>query len=265
MRPVFFSSIPKCGKNLVYSFFNTLGYHRHVWRNNPSAMLHHARFGRDTYAFAAPAPYSAEQLREAPDVIGRELGLAGGGGPVIGHLHLMDDVDPSHFLRAAGFQQLFVYRDPRDTLVSMLNYARVQGHPEHVARRLAGLSDEDALIFLLEGAHDLAPFAEYFDAHRGWLDRRDVLSLRFEDLIGVSGGGDEAAQRKAVGQLAALIDVPADDPRIDAARMRTFNRHAGTFHRGQIGAWRESFTPKVESAYQALAAQRLAWASRTEA
>jgi hypothetical protein len=114
---------------------------------------------------------------------------------------------------------------------------------------LEHLSDEEALLLLIEGGDKLIPFASYFDAYHGWLGAPGVAVFRFEDLIGERGGGDEKRQQEVCRQLAALAGVEANDPRIETARERMFNERAGTFHKGQIGAWRDAFTSVVRNAY----------------
>ena len=67
------------------------------------------------------------------------------------------------------------------------------------------------------------------------MHRRDVLVVRFEDLVGMAGGGDKELQLKSIAELA------------DWAGLSEFNLAqvadelfggTHTFRRGKIGQWR---------------------------
>lgn len=149
---------------------------------------------------------------------------------------------------------IFIYRDPRDTLLSMINFLATRG-----AADLAGLPDHqlygeiikaipttgERLTFAL--SDPCFPGGESF-ARALWLRRHPrVFTISFEDLVGPDGGGAAEAQTAAVAKLAAFLEVD-DDPAAVAGRL--FNPDSFTFHRGQIGAWREHFTPKHEALFQ---------------
>jgi hypothetical protein len=249
-KPVFFTSVPKCGKNLIYSFYFALGMKRWDWGDRP-ALLHAAHFGRITdkpsYGFPAADPVSEGAERAAlDDVMGQLTSMPA---DIISHHHFLPHPRLTRHIHEQGLSTVFVARDPRDVLVSMLNFARKRQLPSHVSAILEPLSDEDALLLLVEGRDRLIPFADYFDAYRDWLSAPGVTQLRFEDLIGPKGGGDAARQEQACMMLAALAGLPPTDDAVKAATQQVFNTKAGTFHKGAIGAWREAFTPSVTRAY----------------
>jgi hypothetical protein len=253
-RALFFSSIPKCGKNLIYSFYKALGHERVSWGDEP-AIVHRAGFAHfpdvPTYAFAEHLPVAPHEEELAlTDVLAKLASLAP---DAITHGHFLPHPRLTAFLADAALSSLFVYRHPRDALLSMLNYARVQSLPVHVATLLRDLDDEQALLLLLRGEGKIVPFADYFDAYRPWLSALSVTAVRFEDLIGPDGGGDAAAQARACVKLAAAVGVAPGDPRVEAGRARVFNRRAGTFFRGRIGAWQEAFSNRVGECYDACA------------
>ncbi|MEZ6024267.1 MAG: sulfotransferase domain-containing protein [Hyphomonadaceae bacterium] len=249
MTPVFLRS-SKCGKNLVYLFFGALGAVRRVWEAAP-AVLHRAHYGEaglQNYAFpGASAPTEAEVERAWSEVESHIRALGPG---AITHGHFLPDRRLISLLSEQKVGTAFVIRDPRDALVSMLNYARAQALPVHIAEILNELSDEEALQLLLDGGGRLTPFAEYFDAYHGWLSEPSVLVLRFEDLVGVAGGGDVMRQRQACAALAGLANISSADERFALACEHVFNPRAGTFFRGQLGAWRERFTPAIAREYE---------------
>lgn len=250
-KPVFFTSVPKCGKNLVYSFYFELGLKRWNWGDAP-AVLHAAHFARlsdkQNYAFPEAGPITLAQERVVLDhVIGQ---LAAIQADTVAHHHFLPSPALTSYIARAGLSALFVKRDPRDALLSMLNFARKRALPAHVAEAIAPLSDEDALLLLLDGGGQFVPFADYFDAYCGWLSAPGVAQLCFEDLVGPLGGGDTQRQERACAVLATLAGFSPEDEAVKVASQKVFNVESGTFFKGQIGAWRDGFTPAVSRAYQ---------------
>jgi hypothetical protein len=250
-RAVFFPSLPKCGKNLVYSFYFALGMKRWDWGDAPS-VLHRAHFagasGRQNYAFpGAGAVAEGDRQAALASVFAQLLDMPES---IIAHHHFLPEPELLQFIVANDIATIFICRDPRDVLVSMLNFARARQLPTHVAAMLASLSDEDALLFLLDGGGRFVPFADYFDAYHDWLTAPGVAQLRFEDLIGPRGGGDAARQGEACTTLALLAGFSPQDEKVKDAVQKVFNVQAGTFFKGQIGAWRKAFTPAVTRAYE---------------
>ena len=84
----------------------------------------------------------------------------------------------------------FIYRDPRDVVVSEAHYLRDMNrwHKLHRYFREAA-SMEDAIMLSINGLDPPVPgipypnIAERFNRYIGWLDRDDCLSIRFEDLV----------------------------------------------------------------------------------
>lgn len=248
---VFFTSVPKCGKNLIYSFYFALGMKRWDWGDLPAA-LHAAHFARvsdkQNYAFAPAEPVSAEGERSAlHDVVEQLSSLPA---DIIAHHHFLPAPLITQHIAKSGLSTVFVARDPRDVLVSMLNFSRKRQLPTHVSAMIEALSDSEALLLLIEGRGKLIPFATYFDAYRAWLSAPGVTQLRFEDLIGPRGGGDAARQEQACMTLATLAGVSPSDDAVKAATQQVFNVQAGTFYKGCIGAWKEAFTPAVARVYE---------------
>jgi hypothetical protein len=250
-RAVFFPSLPKCGKNLVYSFYFALGMRRWAWGDAPS-VLHRAHFARTSdrqnYAFPeAGAVADVERQAALGSVFAQLRDMPA---DTIAHNHFLPEPELLEFVANTATPTVFICRDPRDVLLSMLNFARARNLPTHVAALLDPMSDEDALLLLLDGGGRLVPFADYYDAYHGWLSAPCVAQLRFEDLVGPRGGGDAARQEEACMTLATLAGFSPQDEKVKSAVQNVFNIQAGTFFKGQVGAWREAFTPAVSRAYE---------------
>jgi hypothetical protein len=141
---------------------------------------------------------------------------------------------------------VFVYRDPRDMIISHVFYA-TDMYPEH------GMHDyyhektetmeeriDAAILGVNEHNTKMRGVNARYEAYMGWLDIPDVLSLRFEELIQdrdtsfnrlldyleLKGFGSMIDREKALELMASAV-VP---------------KKSGTFRKGKPGNWREYFT-----------------------
>jgi hypothetical protein len=163
-----------------------------------------------------------------------------------GHLHALPDLQTE--LCREGMAPCFIYRDPRDVVVSHVFYVtdinNKHVHNDYYTKALKDF-DERLEVSILGRPEIAVPFPdinERFAPYLGWLERSEVLALRYEDLLerpeaelgrifdhavgrGFSYGGERAA---AVQALWGAIR-PEDSP---------------TFRSGQAGGWKKHFTPK---------------------
>ena len=141
---------------------------------------------------------------------------------------------------------IFNYRDPRDVALSMVNFLggeTVKGYGAFsdfavYNRILRGMeSVEERITYAL--ADPLFPGIRDFEEAFWLLRHPDVCKVSFEELVGPQGGGSTEAQLHALARLTEFIGT---DACIEELAGSLFNRHSFTFHKGQIGAWRSSFT-----------------------
>jgi hypothetical protein len=182
------------------------------------ANLHHLRPGDITYAYLqAREPYISELTR----------------------------------VRMASF---FIYRDPRDLIVSHVFYA-TQLHPEHgmhkyYTEKLSTMEQRinAAIQGVQEPGAQLSAIREKYQKYLGWLSQPAVLSLRFEDLI-----LERPATLSRIMDQLAIHGFRPQRPRPDALAVLSGSivPHAsGTFRRGQPGEWREHFTDENKSVFK---------------
>jgi hypothetical protein len=141
---------------------------------------------------------------------------------------------------------VFNYRDPRDVLLSMVNFL--------VGRTRQGVgtfSEFQIFARILESKQTLDeqlsyalcdpsfPGAGDFERALWLLHHPNVCKVSFEELVGPDGGGSVDAQRRAVGHILDFVDA-AGDP--DTLAQRLYRRDAFSFYKGRIGAWRDVFS-----------------------
>lgn len=149
-------------------------------------------------------------------------------------------------LTRPGRATVFVYRDPRDMIVSHIFYA-TQMHPGHWMRRYytetlhtMEARINAAICGVQEPGSELTPVRRRYEGYLGWLEQPEVLSLRFEDLI----LDREAALGRLLDYLAARGFTPQvpQDQAIEVLKSAVAPKKSGTFRKGKPGNWQEHFT-----------------------
>jgi hypothetical protein len=253
---VFFISVPKSGKNILYSFLFDLGFSR-----LPALEMERDIAVQCSYIQHCPALDMRGTFASPPlGKIDNER-LASGMKRFLAALSTMPEgtVCSHHFgfheelydiLRGEAIPIVFLYRDPRDCLFSMANYVLYKGMPPHFAAKMGRLPTEEVLSLLLKGDRELVSFASYLDCFRGWFEADGVLKLRFEDIIGPKGGGQTTAQIEHLSILADHIGWKGPAHQLARATLNSFNSQAGTFFKGQIGGWKEAFSTSVSCLFE---------------
>lgn len=168
--------------------------------------------------------------------------------------HLTHSPERLQAIHTHGIKALFMVRDPRDVALSAAHYiGQKKSHAlYHPARKLSDVKSR--LKLFLDGYPDagVASFSELMRGYTGWLDSGLPL-IRFEDLIGPAGGGDEARQRATLQMLYRHIGVPADNGWLEQLGQRLFSSTSPTFRKGHIGEWRQHFDPELKDYFKAAA------------
>ncbi len=149
-------------------------------------------------------------------------------------------------LTRPGMASVFVYRDPRDMIISHVFYATemFQDHGMHryYTENLGTMEQRinAAIGGVTENGFELKSVWARYDAYKGWLSQPEVLCIRFEDLRLDQDGAfngildyleENGFQSKTTRQRA--IDILGD---------AIAPQKSGTFRKGKPGGWREHFT-----------------------
>jgi hypothetical protein len=158
-----------------------------------------------------------------------------------------------------NFIPYFIFRDPRDVVVSHVYYVTdmearhvhheyYQSLPDFNARLNASiLGRPDTNI-------EFPNIAERFAPYLGWLEREEVLSIHFEDLI------DDRASA-----LTRILDhflarVPLQTPRqriLDSLEASIDPQRSPTFRSGKTGEWEKHFTEEHKTTFKKVAGDLL--------
>jgi len=142
-------------------------------------------------------------------------------------------------LKDNDFKTIHIVRDPRDVLLSWVHYVP-KNNWHYGCEGLKNLSFDEQVRKVLYGYQSrgfrLESFSSILSRASGWLRRQDVLLTRFEELVGVKGGGNDQQQVQNIQSIVKFIGVQNIDTNFLAD-----NLFGGTkvFRKGQIGAWKD--------------------------
>ncbi len=173
--------------------------------------------------------------------------------------HLAWSSELSELLRLAGVRPFFVIRDLRDIAVSHSFYVANINRSHRLSAYYHSLaSDEERLLASIEGVapEHLADncrfksLGEHVADYMPWLDDPTCLTIRFEDLIGKSGGGSEDRQAETLRQIVHHLGLRVPDRQLARIVGRVFDRSSTTFRKGQIGDWRRHFDERHREVFK---------------
>lgn len=135
-------------------------------------------------------------------------------------------------------------RDLRDVAVSTVFFC------DHLIREQIGekASFEDKLAYVLHAMGPLFQRSVYnlsmeAKAAFHWIQKPGVIVIRFEDLVGENGGGNDGSQSACILSVASALGMELTPEELDRIKDRIWGG-TRTFRKGQIGAWKSHFSKK---------------------
>jgi len=173
--------------------------------------------------------------------------------------HLFARADAVAHVCSPKFVSYFIFRDPRDVVVSHVFYV-TDMEARHVHHDYyASLPDFNSRLTVSilgrpDAGMEFPDIAARFAPYMGWLDHPEVLSIHFEDLI-----NDRAAT------LARILDhflarLPLHSPRqliLDALESSINPTKSPTFRSGKTGEWKNLFTDEHKRIFKDIAGDLL--------
>ena len=171
------------------------------------------------------------------------------------------DVSITHFqysekcietLAPLPHRRIFLIRDPRDFIVSYIDYVTDPESRHFHYELLAPLADDHARIAAMitglpgkAGIRHLPGVRDYYMLFLGWLTDPDTYVVRYESLL------QQDMRKEVFADIIKYLGLRADKETIDSAfRVGMNPARAVTYRVGRAGRWRERFTDDLKELYR---------------
>ncbi len=222
--PIIVNSLPKSGTHLLMQIAQEMP-------------------GRHYYgSFIAQTPSMSLKMRTQDEIDARIAKIAPG--EVLG-THLYHSPATALAFEKINALHLFIWRDPRDVLLSEAHYLAKMNRWHAMHKTFAALPDSESQVRLAitgDGDGRYPGAEERVGAYMGWLDTPSCLSLRYEELIDPE---TQVAQcQRILDAYAALATGPETLPTAEALVEAINPARSHTFNRGGIARWRKEMSPE---------------------
>ncbi|MDY2586478.1 sulfotransferase domain-containing protein [Winogradskyella aquimaris] len=216
---VILNSLPKSGTHLLESLFLQLPLMRHC--------------GKKTLRLETQNPIEPK-LRVLSSIKKGQFLLA----------HMQYHEKALKTINTNNTKIIHLVRDPRDVLLSHLNYIEKMDITQKSHRFITSYDSRfEKLKAIIEGKKDvLEPFDEVLDKFLPWTQSDEVLCIKFENLIGPNGGGDKHKQEEAVKSICNHISIELNQDQLENVCNKIYSVKSSTFNKGKIGNWRSTLS-----------------------
>ena len=173
------------------------------------------------------------------------------------HMHAFPESNIMEILKTRGYKVIYLLRDPRDQLISVLFYI-LDRHWEYGPLRLdypfGELSFDEKIEDMITGEKcGLTVPGEFIGRRLPWMILQDipVYTSYFEKLVGPDGDGDRDAQILELRRLSDFLNIDTSQINIEAIADSLFGWEGlGTFRSGQVGSWKLYFTNRHKELFK---------------
>ncbi|MEH6649436.1 MAG: sulfotransferase domain-containing protein [Motiliproteus sp.] len=153
--------------------------------------------------------------------------------------HLPYSETMNRIILSHSAKMIYIVRDPRDIILSYINHMeRDDDYPLHgLFKQASNISEKIKLVLDGEsynGSKWLSPIKQRIDRSVGWADCDSAILVKFEELIGSKGGGDDTKQISAVQRI---MDFIGAEGVAEEVASKIFDKNSETFNKGQAGRW----------------------------
>ncbi len=152
---------------------------------------------------------------------------------VSSHNLIKSQVDVNYLIDKK-FKIIFLYRDPRDQLISFIFWVADKKPPHPIYSDL----DSEIEAYINNNFHEnwFVPFTQQLKG----IPAEQILQIRYVDLVGARGGGTDEIQYATVCKIANFIDIPIFSQKIDSIFDKIWG-HSKTFRKGIMRDWEKYF------------------------
>ncbi|MCF7807266.1 MAG: sulfotransferase domain-containing protein [Candidatus Marinimicrobia bacterium] len=239
---VLINSFPKSGTHLLHQIISIFPY------------------VEDHKTFIVSMPSFTQRVRTNQEIIKKYEKQVIPGELIRGHQFHSPEL--ASYLSERRVVQYFIYRDPRDVVISEANYLYDMNriHKLHkYFRKFKAL--EDRIMFSIMGNTYHSTPIDYLDINGrfqkyiGWLKESEVYSVRYEDLV---ADQRQAVVEKIVMNFCNKCNYEVDLTSTVTAALKNINpQKSHTFRSGGTEKWKKYFTPEHKAEFKERAGQLL--------
>lgn len=176
---------------------------------------------------------------------------------LIQQVHLFYNKSNIDLLQSKNYKIIYLMRDPRDQLVSMLFYIREKnwGFEEcNMQTEFGTLSFDDQLMELITGERYGTSALYYMFGNRKQFITEDpqfLYVVHFENLVGENGGGSSDKQINEILNMIGFLNIDITTEEVIKRTKDIYGKpNEGTFRSGQIGEWRKYYSLEHINAFK---------------
>lgn len=270
---VLINSMPKSGTHLLTSAIEILGYREHFADDKCIQKI--AR----SLGFGAPIMFAYNPVKRAlrneklipcKEYINEKISVAAFTEFYVStstFRRWLDSISPRKYiighipwtpvlrqiLADLNYHHVFIIRDPRAVVASLMPFILDTGKmPIKLFFKddFKLISPSQRLNFILEGGYaskagvTLKRFDEVYRSMLAWRNDPSCLFVRFEDLVGLQGGGSVEKQSNVMKKIASTLGISLND-NIETRFKEVYNPASRTFRVGKINGWKSSMDAKM--------------------
>jgi len=234
---VLLTAIPKCGTHLVGRLITII--------TGKSWMV-----GRDNMLYLSDK--TINEFNATPNVF---LGT-----------HAVASLGNIEKVKKGNYKGIFVYRDPRDSVVSFAYYiAKLRENwPELSQRPLDDIimevitnvasvrSYNQESIWNMPDLQSFTDIYSLFDAYSGWMEQPFMHGTKFEKFV-----GPRDALLNEIINIARHLDIEMDLNKAEEVAVELFSEPTQTFRKGVAGEWKTHFNEEHKKVFKRVAGQLL--------
>lgn len=146
-------------------------------------------------------------------------------------------------------------RDIRDCICSWMNWVMDLKSHNHIPGLYFYLhalqNDEERLLTIIEGKDRFLPSYRYhLEYGWGWINSKNTLIIRYEDIIGPQGGGDHEKQKEAIRKILTHLDIDFSEKEIEFLSNNLWGGATRTMKFGKSRYWENRFTHRVNVSFK---------------
>jgi hypothetical protein len=225
IQPFFVNSIPKSGTHLMKPLLEgipNLEHHAFLFPGRSDQMSEHKRI-----------------LSEMP----------------FNHFsngHIFYSQEYGNLLKSLNIKQLFLYRDPRDIVVSYVHF--FAKFPNHQYKRYfveKNLNLKERLLFIINGSLEgrRQNINDWYHNFLPWMYEEDVLSVKYEDLVH-SPESQKIELRRILEYFNIEPYLSKMEGRVRKMQKNVDPHKSPTYRKGQSGNWKQEFDEEVKAQFK---------------